>query len=86
MTWWIKHLLYKPEGLSTIPQPHGEGEAIPQNCPLASSHAHMHKAHGQGGGGRGSRMAQQANALATKFNNLSFIPRTHMVEGENLLL
>ena len=42
---------------------------------------HMHKAQGQGGGGRGSRMAQQANALATKFNNLSFIPRTHLAES-----
>ena len=27
---------------------------------------HMHKAQGQGGGGRGSRMAQQANVLASK--------------------
>lgn len=27
-------------------------------------------------------MAQQAKVPVTKYNNMSFIPRTHMVEGE----
>ena len=32
-----------------------------------------------------SEMAQQVMALATKPNNLSLIPGTHMEGGENLL-
>lgn len=32
-----------------------------------------------------SKLAQQGKVLATKPNNLSFIPGTHMAEGENQL-